>query len=402
MNNLLLLLGVIFLIAFLIRLKISIAVSVFLASIFVAIFKGVINQFPKLALETLLQIDTINMIIVIIIVTYLGELLKASHFLDEITSNFKKILPTKVFLPLLPMTIGLIPMPGGALVSAPMVGEGAKDVSIKDEEKALLNFWFRHVWEPISPLYPEFLLGVSTLGVSIIDVLKVQWIVSLGMLISGIVVITPHINNSSNGREKINGKTLLSLLKIFSPIIVIFAFILIFKNLPSFIALFVGLVYVILLKRIDFRTLVESFIYKKILEYVLLIFSIFLLREVINYTRFAQSVYNELTLLNVPQALILFFLPLSIGFLTGVSSASIGITYPLLMPLLKTNGTLISSNLLIAYYGVWTALLFTPTHLCLSLSVEYFKASFYIFYKKMLPAFLILTVFIIFWYIVLL
>jgi len=402
MFNLLLLLFIIVLMGIAIRFKISVAISIFFASIIIAVFKNVFLSFPKLMLETLTHLDTINMILVIIIVTYLAEILKVSGFLDEITYTFKRIFPPKVYLPLFTMTIGLLPMPGGALVSAPMVGDGAKDLDLEDSDKALINFWFRHVWEPISPLYPEFLLGVSILAVNVIQVIKVQWIVSFGMLFAGIVALIPKIKNNSNHLEKPNLKIILSILKTLSPIILIFFILLTFKTLPSFVAMLVGLIYIILLKHVSFESLKKSFNYKKIIEYAFLIYSIFLLREIINSTKFAISIYSELKQVGAPNFLVLFFLPFSIGFLAGISSASIGIAYPLLMPLLKQNGVLVYSNLLIAYLGVWTALLFTPTHLCLSLSVDYFKATFSSFYKKMIVPFLILLTLSSIWYFVLL
>jgi hypothetical protein len=67
------------------------------------------------------------------------------------------------------------------------------------------------------------------------------------------------------------------------------------------------------------------------------------------------------------------------------------------MPLLKVGNSLIPSNILIAYFGVWTALLFTPMHLCLSLSVDYFKTEFKRVYRLMLKPFLFLLTITLSW-----
>lgn len=351
----------------------------------------------EFAYKTLTHIDTINMILVIVIVTYLGELLKISGLLSDITNTFKKIFSPKTFLPLFALVIGLLPMPGGALVSAPMVDEGTNDIEINGEEKALLNFWFRHVWEPISPLYPEFLLGVSILKTTILKVISVQWPVSAGMLFSGMIFIIPRIKSKNSPTEKLNFEIMFNILKALSPIFFIFMLLMVFKNVPSFVAMLAGVIYLIFIKRIPMFKLRSSFKYKKILEYAFLIYSIFFLREIITSTNFAQNVFNELKALNVPNFLILFFLPFAIGFLAGISSASIGIAYPLLMPLLIHNGRINSSNLLIAYFGVWTALLFTPMHLCLSLSVDYFKTNFVKVYRLMVKPFLFLITLTFIW-----
>ncbi|BAL80940.1 DUF401 family protein [Caldisericum exile] len=399
MKDLVFLIFALVLVGIFVRLKINIAISIFLTAIITSLFKGLgFFAVLHLMLKTLMHVDTINMIFVIIIVTYLGELLKTSYLLSDITSDFKKILSPKAFLPLFSLVVGLLPMPGGALVSAPMVEEGASDVEIYPNEKALLNFWFRHVWEPISPLYPEFLLGVSILGTTIGKVISIQWPISLGMLLSGIVFIIPLIKSDTKPKDRISLFLALDIAKNLSTIILIFVMLLIFKKLPSFIAMLFGLLYLVILRKVPLHTLKVSFKYKKVFEYAFLIYSIFFLREIVTSTNFAQSVFIELQQLGAPEHLILFALPFSIGFLAGISSASIGIAYPLLMPLLKVHNVLVSSNVLIAYLGVWTALLFTPMHLCLSLSVDYFKTEFGKVYKLMIKPFLLLLIITLSWF----
>ena len=391
MSDLIFLVLSLILIAILIRLKVNIGISIFFVSIIMSIYKGIpIITFPSLMVDTLKHLDTINLMLVFAIVTYLAEIWKISGFLDDIINNFEKIFPPKVSLPLFTIVIGLLSMPGGALVSAPMIEYGARNLDLKGEDKALLNFWFRHIWEPISPLFPEFLLEASILGISIGKLIGIQWPIAVGMLVSGIVFIMPKIPDVDFKKEKVNLEIIFSIFKSISPIILIFVCLMLFKNLPSFVAMLVGLVYVLFLKKVTSKKMVQAFKFRKILEYAFLIFSVFLLREVINKTNFAMSIYNELQFLNLPNFVILFFLPFSIGFLAGISSASIGIAFPLLMPLLAPNNVVMAGRVLIAYLGVWTALLTTPTHLCLSLSVNYFKASFSKFYKGMVkPIFLL-------------
>ncbi|MGB9769587.1 DUF401 family protein [Caldisericum exile] len=398
MKDLLFLIIALALVGIFVQLRFSIAVSIFLIAVITSFFKDLnIIRIFQLMLQTLSHLDTINMILVIIIVTYLGELLKTSGLLSDITEDFKKILSPKAFLPIFSLVVGLLPMPGGALVSAPMVDEGAMDVEINSDEKALLNFWFRHVWEPISPLYPEFLLGVSILGTTIFKIISIQWPISVGMFFSGIIFIVPFIKNGKKQKNRTDLYTAFDILKNLSPIILIFAFLMIFKKYPSFVSMLFGLVYLIILRKVPFKTLKLSFKYKKILEYTFLIYAIFFLREIVTSTNFAQSIFIELQSLKTPTYLILFILPFSIGFLAGISSASIGIAYPLLMPLLKVGNSLIPSNILIAYFGVWTALLFTPMHLCLSLSVDYFKTEFKRVYRLMLKPFLFLLTITLSW-----
>ncbi|NOZ25606.1 MAG: DUF401 family protein [Nitrospirae bacterium] len=59
----------------------------------------------------------------------------------------------------MPLLIGMLPSVGGAYFSAPMVDEATRDLSITPEEKAFANYWFRHPWEFILPLYPGIILA---------------------------------------------------------------------------------------------------------------------------------------------------------------------------------------------------------------------------------------------------
>ncbi|MDR2800423.1 MAG: DUF401 family protein [Desulfovibrio sp.] len=70
-------------------------------------------------------------------------------------------------LALFPALVGLMPMPGGALFSCPMIKAAAGHMNLSDEQKTLINYWFRHIWEAAWPLYPGYLLVSSLLGLSI-------------------------------------------------------------------------------------------------------------------------------------------------------------------------------------------------------------------------------------------
>ena len=66
-----------------------------------------------------------------------------------------------VSLMLIPAAIGLVPMPGGALFSAPLVGKTAENSNNSAEWKAAVNYWFRHILEYWWPLYPVVIVTLS-------------------------------------------------------------------------------------------------------------------------------------------------------------------------------------------------------------------------------------------------
>lgn len=67
----------------------------------------------------------------------------------------------------MPLVIGILPSLGGAYFSAPMVDESTKGLRMSQEEKGFINFWFRHPWEYVLPLYPGILLASAMSGVEL-------------------------------------------------------------------------------------------------------------------------------------------------------------------------------------------------------------------------------------------
>ena len=67
----------------------------------------------------------------------------------------------------LPALVGILPMPGGAIFSAPLVEASRTSPHTQGEILAFINYWFRHIWEYFLPLYPAILLVSSLSGLSL-------------------------------------------------------------------------------------------------------------------------------------------------------------------------------------------------------------------------------------------
>jgi hypothetical protein len=64
-----------------------------------------------------------------------------------------------------------------------------------------------------------------------------------------------------------------------------------------------------------------------------------------------------------------------VGVLTGVTSAYIGVGFPVILPLLGTESLTFKAGLLLAFAGGFMGVMASPVHLCLVLTKEYFGAS---------------------------
>ncbi len=373
MQSIIILIGALTLLGVLVKFKVNIGVSILASALFIAVFERFsMVQFGNAFFFTLIGKQTIEITLIVVVITYFADLLKISGFLEEMVQSFSAFLSPKSFIPLFAFIIGALPMPGGALVSAPLVERGSKDAFLSPEQKSAINFWFRHIWEPTSPLYPDMILASSILGVSIVRIISVQWPITLLMFISGFLFFVPLIKSDKTNKldksPESFGKMMISLM----PILIVILLILLF-HISIIISGLIGILYVVLVKKLNFHKMKKALDYKLLLKLAFLMYAIFFLKYVVMKSGIINETYLFMKAANVPAFVILFSLPFVVSLMTGAASATVGVSYPLLLPLLK-NPNFNPYALFVAFLGGWVALMFTPTHLCLSLTVEYFNA----------------------------
>ena len=89
--------------------------------------------------------------------------------------------------------------------------------------------------------------------------------------------------------------------------------------------------------------------------------------------------------MNVSKYIVIFFLPLLVSLLTGVTMPSVAITFPFLIPFIG-NGEQAKMGLeTLAFSGIIVGLFLTPVHLCMALSASYFETSLTKIIIKVLP-----------------
>ncbi|NCO28590.1 MAG: hypothetical protein COS15_04060 [Caldiserica bacterium CG02_land_8_20_14_3_00_36_38] len=375
MIDLIILLSAILLLGVLIILKLNLGFSIFISAIFLGILRGFnFLDLLKNLWITLSASDTLEVLIIVVFITIFVSILATFGFLEEIVKSFSKIFSPKIFIPAFAFIVGALPMPGGALVSAPLVEEGAKSSVISSGEKTVINYWFRHIWEPVSPIYPEMPMNAAILGASIPFIVSVQWPVSVAMIVSGIIFLLPLIRVNGDSKLEKSFKFYLEALQSVLPLVLVILLILVLK-LSIILSIAAGILYVIFVKRVSFQKAIKSIDLKFLFKILFLMFSIFYLKYTVIDSNVITGVYKVLEIYNVPNFIILFFLPFIVGIMTGASTATFGVSYPLLLPIIRSVN-IIPLNLFIAFVGGWLGIMLTPTHLCLSLSIEYFSAKF--------------------------
>src|SRR6056297_328446 len=119
-----------------------------LPNLLAAIGKAVV--FPK----------TLSLATIVSLILILSHSMEQTGQMQRMLNAFKGLIGNpRLNLIVFPALIGLLPMPGGAVFSAPMVKQLGESSNLSGSQLSFTNYWFRHIWEYWWPLYPGILLA---------------------------------------------------------------------------------------------------------------------------------------------------------------------------------------------------------------------------------------------------
>jgi len=125
------------------RVSLGIALS-FSAIVMGILSMNLIDVFSILVVTTVDSI-TVSLVLVTFGIMWLSLLYKETQALETLTKSFGGLLKNpKLIVSTLPAIIGLLPVPGGALLSAPLVETEADKLGLGEDKKTYVNVWFRH------------------------------------------------------------------------------------------------------------------------------------------------------------------------------------------------------------------------------------------------------------------
>lgn len=331
-------------------------------------------------------ITTLFFIIILVnVMDKTGQLEKTASITKALVKN------PKIILAAMPAFIGFLPMPGGALFSAPLIEKTDEGEELSPSSRSFINYWFRHVWEYFSPLYPGVILATTISGIKIPRFILLQLPFSLVAITIGFLIMKRFkiTNNASHSSDRSNWKDLfIYILPVVIPIICII------MGLVSWISIFIGVLISILISVIKdhisfkkvFTLTFENFSWDILLNVIgIIVFKTFI-EKTGSIPQIAQFFINQ----NIPIVLIITILPFLVGLFSGITMAPIGITFPLIIPIIKGN---FYGSVSLAYACGFMGVMLSPAHLCLVVSNQYFKADIQKVYRLLLlpVAIIILT-----------
>jgi len=394
-------LGVVFVaIVLLLSRRWNLGLVLLLASLAVGLLFG--HSLPAVGRDLLLaSVDplTLRLAFSVVLIMALSELLRETASLEGMVKALESLIPSgRLVLAALPALVGLLPMVGGAMFSAPMVNEVGDRLKADRARKTFVNYWFRHIWEYVFPLYPSMMLAAALLNMETFELASTTWPLTAAAVIGGAVFGLLGIPRSSNTPSSTSPpmRKLRALAANVWPIALVIILSLALpldERVTLILSLVVTITLVTILKRIPLRTLRDVFRERIPWKTVFVLFGALAFRRVLDNSGAVHGVSEALIESQVPLALIAFAVPFVAGLLTGLSTAAFSIGFPVVIPLVTEAGTTLASGWAAwMMAGAFLGVMCSPVHLCLSLTRIYFEAEWGPVYRRIAPSTLLVAV----------
>lgn len=293
---------------------------------------------------------------------------------------------TRVILALMPAFLGFLPSLGGARFSAPIVEEASQKMPVSADVKAAINLWFRHVFEVSSPTIPGMILACAIAGINVSGlVVHLFWYSAAAIAIGWIVLLMPlkkydHIDPTPEAPgERV--RNIFDVVLAIAPVVVNLLLMLVFNISAAWAMGIVTAAMIPVLRlcgrRADIKEIIVGALDWKLLGNVcLILYFIGLLTS----TGALEQILALMDSSVVPKPVIFAALSFVIGLLTGMSQGYISMVMPIGAGL--SMGSVDYAGLAMVFGCAGQMV--TPVHLCFTISVDYFKTTFFAVLKLVL------------------
>ncbi|MBN2283757.1 MAG: DUF401 family protein [Deltaproteobacteria bacterium] len=350
-------------------------------------------------LRSVIYPKTLFLAIVVSLILVLSSSMELAGQMNRLLSRFRGLISKpRITLVIFPALIGLLPMPGGAVFSAPMVKELGGRTGLGPDHLSYINYWFRHIWEYWWPLYPGVLLATSLSGIDL-------WTFAVSMIPLTLAAFAfgylPLRNLHLPAGEGQAGRrpSLVPFLRELSPIALVIAGGLglgmvfshffpesnVAKESGLIIALCIAIVWVWYDNRLGPVKIRRVLTDPHILSMLYMVLAIFAFKGILEGSQAITLINDEIARLHVPLTAVVVLLPFFVGAVVGITVAFVGSTFPIIISLVVSfDGTSsLMPYIMLAMGCGFLGVMLTPLHLCFMLSNQYFKTGITAVYRHM-------------------
>lgn len=352
----------------------------------------------SIACASVFSADNLLLLLVLIQVIWLSGQMSASGLTTGLISFLGSRFRKRAVMAMLPAVIGMLPMPGGALFSAPMVDECDSRRSLSPMLKTRINYWFRHVWEYWWPLYPGVMLAIDLTGLEIWQFMLLQIPMTLASVGIGYLFLLRKVPplpadgaaKGGNGRMATLMAPILVTIGVYGLVKISYAaFASALPGLPhlqKYVPMSIGLFCAAAL--LQKMSPLKAASWKKIvlsrsapgmvvLVAAIRVYGAFIEARLPGGQFLADAVRLELVSWGIPLVAVVMLLPFVAGLSTGISVGFVGASFPVVMRVIGQDPptAVLLSTTILAFGSGYVGMLLSPVHVCLLVTLEHFKVN---------------------------
>lgn len=374
----------------LLKRKIPIGVAILAGGLFIWLMTGpTFAEIKNAVVQMATMPRSYDLVFALYLVICLEIELRKSGCLAGMVEALSRMFSSRKFtLAVMPAFLGLLPSIGGARFSAPIVQEAAKGFNATAEDKAAINFWFRHIFEFSSPLVPGMILACGIAGVKVGDlILYLGWL-TVAAFILGWIVMVRGLKEDGTVEAKLvtrdeahrhNWDFVLALIPVLANVFLMVAF-----GLYASVSMIIVVIAMIPILMLFNRHVSVKEVFVDALDFKMFanVISILLFIQLLESTGVLGQIVSAFQASPLPIPVIIALLSFFIGMLTGLSQGHVAIMMPIVAAISPGNLDLVAIAMVFGVAGQ----MITPTHLCLTITVDYFKSDFFKTLKPVLYA----------------
>ena len=336
------------------------------------------STFEVAGRELLYSSSTWEILLAVFLVMCLEYQLRTSGIVNGLMTVSRAFFKSdRMLLALMPAFLGFLPSLGGAIFSAPLVEEAGKQYNLSPDKKTSINLWFRHVWECTNPILPSLLLAsqIAQVPVSAL-IINMLWVAVIGLVGGWFVYISPLPNNIENQMitdscsEGKNNYRYLFLAA--GPIVANFLLVVGFDFGPA-MSMLIVVVSMALVLRMQMENIITMFRHAFDRKLLWGLIGILFFQAILKQTGIIADVALVLESMGIPIVVMIGSIAFLAGILTGSSPGFVAIAFPFVAAISSGN----IAMAVVGYVAGVAGQMLSPAHLCLLVTLEYFKADFF-------------------------
>jgi integral membrane protein (TIGR00529 family) len=387
------------LVVFLTSRKVHLGLAAIIGGLAIALWRGLsLGTIAEVIFADVFSADTILLVCLMSLIMVFSSAMKKAGAMDRLARSIIAVAPSRrIAIALAPMLIGTLPVPGGAVLSAPMVESMNSEGRMSPDALSAANYFFRHIMELIWPLYPAFVMTLALAQIPAFTLLSLQFYSAPLLFFLGTVFLLPK--KTWNGEAKKTktrpGEKKESFIAGIAPLAIalgsygVFTLLwgllspvlglpkaanaLIARYATILLGLAAGCIYVGLGKTgfSVFKGSLKSSTFRLILVLV----GIRIFSALLGAAGAALEAAAELERSGFPPVVATALIPLAAGLVTGVGYGYVGLAFPIVFGMIPSDGAFPkeATITLAAAFG-YAGMMLSPLHVCMVVSAEHFKA----------------------------